>query len=88
LAWTLRFLPAASKELEKLDKAAAARIVTTLKKRIATAPDPRSLGVRLKGADGSYWRWRIGDYRAVGHVDEARITIFIIRVAHRREVYR
>ncbi len=83
MAWTVEFLPEAAKELKKLDGTAAARIVRTLEERIAVLDDPRTLGSALTGDHAGYWRWRIGDYRVV-----ARIVILVVRVAHRREIYR
>jgi len=81
-------MPDAAKEMKRLDRTVAARIIETLEQRIAALPDPRSLGAPLKGDHDGYWRWRIGDYRVIARVDDARITILIVRVAHRREVYR
>jgi len=88
LGWTIEFVPAAAKELTKLGKAEAARIITTLETRIAILDDPRKLGSALTGELGGLWRWRIGDYRLVARIDDQRITILVVRVAHRREVYR
>jgi mRNA interferase RelE/StbE len=88
LAWKIEFVPAAAKELKKLGKAEAARIIATLETRIATLDDPRTLGSALTGELGGLWRWRIGDYRAVARIEDKRITILVVRIAHRREVYR
>lgn len=87
MAWTIEFLPAAEKELAKLGRPEAKRITQTLKTRIATRDDPRQLGSALSGELG-LWRWRIGDYRLVARIEDERITILVVRVAHRREVYR
>jgi mRNA interferase RelE/StbE len=88
LAWTIEFVPAARKELKKLGGAEAARIIDTLETRIAARDDPRELGSALSGELGGLWRWRIGDYRVVARIEDERITILVVRVAHRREVYR
>ena len=88
MAWTIEFLPDAAKDLRKLDRAVAARILRTLEHRIATLEDPRSIGSALTGDHAGYWRWRIGDYRVVARIEDARITVLVVRVAHRREVYR
>jgi mRNA interferase RelE/StbE len=88
LAWRIEFLPAAEKELAKLGRAEAKRILQTLKTRIAPLDDPRKLGSALSGELGGLWRWRIGDYRVVARIEDDRITILVVRVAHRREVYR
>lgn len=88
MAWRIEFLPAAEKELAKLGRAEAKRIIETLKTRIAPLDDPRRLGSALSGQLGGLWRWRIGDYRVVARIEDERITILVVRVAHRREVYR
>lgn len=88
MAWTIEFVPAAAKELRALDRTIAARIVRTLEQRIAGSDDPRSLGAPLAGERAGYWRWRIGDYRVVARIEDERVTILVVRVAHRREVYR
>ena len=50
--------------------------------------DPRTLGSALVGEHAGYWRWRIGEYRVVARIEDARVLILVVRVAHRREVYR
>jgi len=84
----IEFVPAAAKELGKLDRAVARRIVATLETRIATLDDPRDLGAALTGEHAGYWRWRIGDCRVIARIEDERITVLVVRVAHRREVYR
>lgn len=86
--WTIEFVPAAAKELRKLDRQVAARILTTLEQRIATLDDPRTIGGPLAGEHAGYWRWRIGDYRVVARIEDERVTVLVVRVAHRRDVYR
>ena len=86
MVWTIEFLPAAAKELKALDRTVAARIVRTLEERPAT--DPRALGGALVGDHAGLWRWRIGDYRVVARIEDERVTVLVVRVAHRREVYR
>ncbi|ATY32869.1 type II toxin-antitoxin system RelE family toxin [Sphingomonas psychrotolerans] len=88
MAWKIEFLPEAAKELKKLDRTAAARIIRTLAQRIAVLDDPRALGSALVGDHAGYWRWRIGEYRVVARIEDARVLILVVRVAHRREVYR
>ena len=88
MAWKIEFVPAAAKEFKKIGKAEAARIITTLETRIAPLDDPRTLGSALTGDFGGLWRWRIGDYRVIAQIEDERITILVVRVAHRREVYR
>ena len=78
MAWRIEFVPAAAKELKKLGRAEAARIVTTLESRIAVLDDPRKLGGALTGELGGLWRWRFGDYRVVARIEDERITILVV----------
>jgi len=88
LAWTIEFAPAALKQLKALGAEPARRIVKTLETRIAPLDDPRSIGGALAGDWTGYWRYRIGDYRVIVKIVDERLIIAVVRVAHRREVYR
>ena len=89
MAWQIEFDPAAVKELARLDKPVARRIVAFLRERIATAEDPRTLGEALRGAEfGSFWKYRLGDYRVIAEIIDRRVVIIVVRIGHRREVYR
>lgn len=87
--WTVEFDPAAAKELQKLDPQVARRIVAFLRERIAPLPDPRAIGEALRGDKlGDYWKYRLGDYRIVSRLVDRRLLILVLRIGHRREVYR
>ena len=89
MAWQIEFDPAAVKELAKLDKPVARRIVQFLRERIAALTDPRSLGEALRGDElGSFWKYRLGDYRVVAEIVDRRVVIIVVRIGLRREVYR
>lgn len=88
MAWSVSFDPRALSELEKLDRTAQRRIVKFFQERVVGSGDPRSLGKALVGEKTKLWRYRIGDYRAVGHIHDQRQSVRVLRVAHRREAYR
>lgn len=83
----LLFTDQAEKQLSKLDKSARLRIIASLD-RLRDAYPVEDLR-KMQGYD-DLWRLRVGDYRVVMHIDlvTAFITITVIRVGHRREVYR
>ena len=81
-------MPEVEKDLGTLGKTEVRRIIATLENRIAKLDDPRQLGRALSGDLSGYWRWRIGDYRVVARIEDERVTILVVRVGHRREVYR
>jgi len=88
LAWTVEFDPRALNELEKLDRIAQKRIVRFLQERIPSRTDPRDLGKALSGDKVGLWRYRIGDYRVICHLEDQAEVVLVLRVAHRREAYR
>jgi mRNA interferase RelE/StbE len=56
---------------------------------VAPLDDPRILAKPLKGSrTDTYWRFRVGDYRIVAVIEDSAERILIVRVAHRRDVYR
>jgi mRNA interferase RelE/StbE len=56
---------------------------------VAPLENPRDIGEALKGSTlGEFWKYRVGDYRLICRIVDARITIIVIRVGNRREVYR
>jgi mRNA interferase RelE/StbE len=87
--WTIEFAESAAKQLRKLDPAIARRITSYLRERVASAVDPRSLGAALKGDElGQFWKYRVGDYRIIAEIHDKEIRILVVRLGHRREVYR
>lgn len=89
LAWQIEFEDAALKELAKLDKPVARRILTFLRERVAVLDDPRSVGEALKGSKlGEFWKYRVGDYRIITNIEDGVMRILVLRVGNRREVYR
>ena len=88
MEWKLKFLPKAQRQLESLDKSAQKRILRFLRERLLASPDPRSLGKALVGEMSGLWRYRIGDYRLICKIEDREITIIVLEVGHRREIYR
>ena len=89
MPWAVEFDTAAAKELRKLDPQVARRIVSFLRERVAPLDDPRSIGEALRGDSlGEFWKYRLGDYRVVTRIVDQRLVVMVVRVGHRREVYR
>ena len=89
MVWRIEFDAAASKELAKLDRLIARRILSFLRDRVATLADPRSLGQALHGPRfGEFWKYRVGDYRVVARIEDRQLRILIVRIGHRGGIYR
>jgi len=89
LAWKIELDPKAERDLSRLDRQVATRIARFLSQRVANLDDPRSIGDALQEPKlGGLWRYRVGDYRIVCNIQDQRLVILALRIAHRREVYR
>lgn len=89
MGWTIEFSDAALKQLGKLDKPVARRIVDFMDRRVGILDDPRSLGESLKGPQwGHLWKYWVGDWRVVCDLQDHRVVVQVVRIGNRREVYR
>ncbi len=56
---------------------------------MAVLDNPRSIGEALKGSRlGEFWKYRVGDYRIVTHIEDNALRILVVKLGNRREVYR
>ena len=74
----------AEKELEKISQKDRKRIIERI---LALEKDPRPAGVKKLSGEEKY-RVRQGDYRILYEINDALITIVVVRIAHRGDVYR
>jgi len=88
LAWTIEITRTAEKQIKKLDRVAQALIVRFLRERLKPADDPRQWGKPLHGEKRGLWRYRVGDYRLICDIQDERITVLVLEVGHRTDVYR
>jgi mRNA interferase RelE/StbE len=76
--------PSAQKEIEKLPKPAQTKVLKAL---VALADNPRPANCKkLVGTDS--WRVRVGEYRIVYWIEDNMLRVEVVRVAHRKDVYR
>lgn len=88
MAWTIEYTETAREQLRKLDRQVARRILDYMDERIATLDDPRSAGKALKGPLGELRSYRAGDYRLLCDIRDGALRILVVRIGHRRDVYR
>lgn len=81
------FTERAKKQLKKLDKHIAALIIGWLEKNIQNCENPRLHGKGLVENKSGQWRYRIGDYRVICEIQDKEITVLVLEVGHRREIY-
>ena len=86
MGYKVIYSEAASKAIERLDKPIHERILKFVDK-IETSINPRFSGKALKGSDKE-WRYRVGDYRLICEIKDMELIVWMVRIGHRREVYR
>jgi mRNA interferase RelE/StbE len=78
--------PSAAKEIEAVDqKRGRQRIVTGIR---SLADNPRSPGCEKLAGEGDRYRIRVGRYRVIYSVGDGELLVVVVRVGHRKDVYR
>lgn len=83
--YQIEWKPSALRELKRLDRQILSRIVDAVDS-LSANPFPPGIK-KLHGAERSY-RMRVGDYRVIYEIVSSRLVVEVIRVRHRKDVYR
>ena len=83
--YPLQVVPAARRQLEQLPTPIQSRVRQAVR---GLAADPRPPRAKLLSDDRRIWRIRVGNYRILYEVRDAQLIVLVVRVGHRREVYR
>jgi mRNA interferase RelE/StbE len=73
------------KFLARLAKREQTRIVRAI---AGLADEPRPYGVKVLSGEENFYRIRVGDYRIIYEIDGKRIMVLVLRIGHRKDVYR
>lgn len=89
MIWDIKYTETSLRQLKKIDKSVALRVLDYMDERVAKLADPRAFGKNLVGPKlGSYWRYRIGDVRVICDLQNQALVVLVVEIGHRREVYR
>lgn len=83
----IEYTSIAKKELKKLDRQIQIKIKNYLDE-IANLENPRSRGKALVGNLSHLWRYRVADYRLICDIQDEKILVTILRIGHRKEIYK
>lgn len=86
--WRIEITRTAEKQIGKLDRGAQESIWKFLQEGLKTAADPRQWGKALMGEKRGLWRYRVGDYRLICDIQDERVTVLVLELGHRKEIYR
>ncbi len=84
--WKIKIDTTAIKYLNKIDKNIQEKLITGID-NLSSIDNPRKIGKALQGKYVGFWRYRIGDYRLICEIQDKIITILIIKIGHRKDVY-
>lgn len=88
MPYKIEFTPHGERDFKKLDLSIAKRIKEKLID-LSQYPNPRDLAETIEGDYNTpIYSFHIGDYRALYVVEDVKNTVFIVRVGHRKNIYR
>ena len=86
MQWKVEYTNTARSQLDKLPREVSSRIESYMEKRAALSP--RDYGAAMTGNHAGHWRYRVGVYRVICSFKDEVLTIEVIRVGHRSDVYK
>jgi mRNA interferase RelE/StbE len=86
--WRIEITRTAEKQIIRLARPVQKAIQRFLRERLTTCDDPRQWGKALQGEKRGLWRYRVGDYRLICDIRDEKITILVLELGHRKDVYR
>ena len=84
LAYKIEIRPKVEKELKRLPKHVLKAVRRTID---ALADDPRPSGAKRLSIREE-WKIRVGDYRILYLIEDEQLIVVVVKVGHRRDVYR
>ena len=81
---TVRF----NREFKKLDRYTQRMINSWIMKNLEGCENPRQHGKGLTANHKGQWRYRIGDYRLICHIEDDKLVILALTVGHRKSIYK
>ena len=82
--YKVEYAKGVTKDLRHLPKNVQQKAFNIVEKELALEPHR---GKPLTGPYKGLWKYRIGDYRIIYSIEQARVIIFVLRIRHRKDVY-
>jgi mRNA interferase RelE/StbE len=86
--WRIEITRTATRQITKLDQRGQKAILKFLRERLSPAENPRQWGTALQGDKRGLWRYRVGDYRLICDIQDEKVTVLVLELGHRKDVYR
>ena len=86
MTYRIELAPTAKRDLKKFSPGAVLKRIRDAIDDLANEPRPDGVA-KLQGAD-DLWRIRVGDYRIVYSINDGKLLVLVVRLGHRREIYK
>lgn len=86
MSYKVFYKASVEKDLRKLVKSDQVKISTTIESKLAD--NPKELGKTLKGKLKGLWSYRVSNYRVIFKLAETESHLLVLRISHRKEVYK
>lgn len=84
--YQVQFSESASNNLKKLDKQITQMLFAWITKNLINTDNPRLHGKGLSADKAGMWRYRVGDYRILAHIEDSKLIILVVNAGHRRDI--
>lgn len=88
MPWTVELADGAVKAIDNLDAKTRHQIRRFIEQWLLRTDNPRQRGETLTGRYTGLWKYRIGDYRLICRIEDARLVVLVVKVARRDTVYK
>lgn len=85
MIYRIEVAPAAERQLRRFDATVRKRVGMRIR---SLTEDPRPHGAKQLSARENLWRIRVASHRVVYQIQDTRLIVLVLRVGHRRDVYR
>lgn len=83
--WTIVYVASAVLDIQELDGSVRKIIKKAIEDKLGT--DPLKYGLPLRRTLKKFFKLRVGDYRIIYQIEHHEVTVLIVKIGHRREVY-
>jgi mRNA interferase RelE/StbE len=84
-SYRIEFRRSVERDLRRIERDRIPGILAAME---ALKEDPRPNGVKKLRGTQATWRLRVGDYRIIYEIEDDLLRVLVVRIAHRRDVYR
>lgn len=85
--YSVEYTDDAIKQLKKMDSFTRTMILNWISKHLEGTENPFVSGKALTGNKVGLWRYRVGDYRIIGKIDNGKLVILLLEIGHRSNIY-